>query len=73
MQTQSTALGRQTNPFGFTITASTNLTVVVQGCADLANPNWQSLQTLTLTNGAAYFNDPQSTFASKRFYRLSSP
>ncbi len=73
MQTQSATFGVRTNQFGFTITASTNLTVVVQGCADLSHPNWQPLQTLTLANKTAYFSDPQWTNAAGRFYRLSSP
>ena len=70
---QSATFGTHSTPFGFTITASTNLTVSVQECADLSNPDWQPLQTLTLTNCTAYFRDAQSSNAPRRFYRLSSP
>jgi hypothetical protein len=73
MQTQYGVFGMHTNEFGFNITASTNLTVVVQACTDLLNGNWRPVQTVTLTNAAAYFSDPQWTNYPGRFYRISSP
>ena len=33
-------LGVQTNGFGFTITGSSNLVIVVEACTNLANPIW---------------------------------
>jgi len=53
--------GVQSNAFGFTISWATNLSVVVQACTNLANPIWTPLQSLNLTNGLAYFSDPQWT------------
>jgi hypothetical protein len=57
--------------FGFTISWATNISVVVEGCANLAAPVWQPLQTNTLSSGTAYFSDPQWNTYPGRFYRLS--
>jgi hypothetical protein len=65
--------GVRTNQFGFNITAASDLTLVVQACTNLLNSVWQPLQTVTLTNGSAYFSDLQWTNYRARFYRLSSP
>jgi hypothetical protein len=65
--------GGQANPFGFTINGAYNLPVVVEACTNLANPNWQPMQTNTLTTGTAYFSDPQWTNYPSRFYHLRSP
>jgi hypothetical protein len=65
--------GVQTNSFGFTISWATNISVVVEACTDLANPDWQPVQTNSLTTGSAYFSDPQWTNYPGRFYRLRSP
>jgi hypothetical protein len=65
--------GVQTNRFGFTISWATNPSIVVEACTNLADPAWQSVQTNTLTEGTAYFNDPQWTNYPGRFYRLRSP
>jgi hypothetical protein len=37
--------GVETNQFGFTINWADGQSVVVEACADLANPNWQPVQT----------------------------
>ena len=47
------------NQFGFNVTGTTNIPVVVEGCTNLVNPVWTSLQTITLTNGSVYFTDAQ--------------
>jgi hypothetical protein len=65
--------GVQTNCFGFTISWATNISVVVEACTNLANPDWQPVQTNTLTTGSAYFSDPQWMNYPNRFYRLRSP
>lgn len=61
------------NQLGFTITGTTNLTVVVEACTDLGNPVWSPLGTNILTGGSAYFSDGQWTNYASRFYRLQSP
>ncbi len=46
---------------------------MVDACANLASPAWTPLQALKLTNGLFYFNDPQWTNYSGRYYRIRSP
>jgi hypothetical protein len=65
--------GVQPNGFGFTISWATNIPVVVEACTNLTNPVWQPVQTNALTDGSAYFSDPQWTNYPGRFYRLRSP
>jgi hypothetical protein len=65
--------GVQTNGFGFIISWATNISVVVEACADLANPTWTPVGTNTLTGGSCYFSDPDWTNYPGRFYRLRSP
>jgi hypothetical protein len=47
--------------------------VVVEACTNLANPDWQPVQTNLLATGSVYFSDPQWTNYPGRFYRLRSP
>jgi hypothetical protein len=70
---QDAYFGVRTNQFGFNITASSDLTLVVQACTNLSNSVWQPLQIVTLTNGSAYFSDLQWTNYKNRFYQFSSP
>jgi hypothetical protein len=77
-QTGDTSFGVQANQFGFNITGSINLVIIVEVCTNLANPVWSPLSTNTLntfigTNGTSYFSDPQWTNYPGRFYRLRSP
>ncbi|HTR42631.1 MAG TPA: leucine-rich repeat domain-containing protein [Pseudomonadales bacterium] len=65
--------GIQTNAFGFTISWATNIPVIVDACTNLSRPDWQPVQTNTLTAGTAYFSDSQWASYSARFYRLRSP
>jgi hypothetical protein len=73
VQTRGASLRVLTNGFGFTITGTPNIPVVVEACANLANPVWNPLQSLILINGSIYFSDPQWTNYPGRFYRLGSP
>ena len=68
------SMGVRTNRFGFNVTASSGgMVVVVEACADLANPVWAPVATNTLTSGASCFSDPQWTNYPGRYYRLRSP
>jgi hypothetical protein len=73
MQTAGINFGEQTNQFSFNISWASGQTVVVEACTNLSNPDWQPVQTNTLTTGSAYFSDPQWTNYPGRFYRLRSP
>jgi hypothetical protein len=63
----------RTNQFGFTILGASNLVVVVEASANLANSTWYPLATNTLTGGSSYFSDPQRTTYLSRFCRLGWP
>ncbi len=65
--------GVQNNHFGFNITNTAKIAVVVEACTNLACPVWTPLQTVTLTNGSFHFSDPQWTNYSARFYGLGFP
>jgi hypothetical protein len=73
IQARGADFGIRSNQFGFNITGTTNIPIVVEACANLANPVWTPLQTLTLTNGLFYFSEPVQTNSSGRYYRISSP
>jgi hypothetical protein len=65
--------GVHTNAFGFLITGTSNLVVVVVASADPAAAAWLPLSTNTLTAGSSYFSDPNWTKYPARFYRLRWP
>jgi hypothetical protein len=73
IQASGENFGVQSNRFGFNITGTTNIHIVVEACTNLASPVWTRLETLTLTNGLFYFSDPQWTDYPGRYYRISSP
>ena len=63
----------QSNKVSFNIYGDTNVVVIVEACTNLSNPDWQPVQTNTLTSGTSYFSDQQWTNYPGRFYRLRSP
>jgi hypothetical protein len=65
--------GAKSNQFGFDIAGTANIPIAVEACTNLANPVWIPLQSLTLTNGLFYFNEPFQANSSGRYYRISSP
>ncbi len=65
--------GVRTNRFGFTISGSTNIPLVVEASVNPAGPGWVLLQSGTLTNGSIYFAEQGWTNYSSRYYRLRSP
>jgi hypothetical protein len=76
--TSDPSFGVRANQFGFNITGSSNLVIVVETATNLANGIWIPLETNTLntfvgTNGTSYFSDPQWTNYPSRFYRFRSP
>jgi hypothetical protein len=73
IQTSDTSFGLRTNQFGFTITGTANIPIVVEANTELAMASWTPLQTCTLTNGSIYFSDPAWTNYPARFYRLRWP
>jgi hypothetical protein len=73
MQTTNGNFGVQNNQFGFNITGTTNIPIVVEGCTNLANATWTTLQSCLVTNGNIYFSDPHYSEFPSRLYRIRSP
>ena len=72
-QAGDASFGVRTNRFGFKITGTTNIPIVLEACTNLASANWTPLQTCCVTNGSIYFSDSKWTHYPGRFYRLRSP
>jgi hypothetical protein len=77
-QTGDDSFGVLNNQFGFNITGSSNLVIVVEAATNLSSAVWSPVSTNTLntftgTNGSSYFSDPQWTNFPGRFYRFRSP
>jgi hypothetical protein len=68
---QSSSVGP--SGFGFNITGTADIPIVVEAATSPANATWVPLQTLNLTNGAFNFIDPNWTNYPTRFYRIRSP
>jgi hypothetical protein len=67
------SFGVHNNQFGFNLTGTPNIPIVVEACTNLANPQWTSLLTCNVTNGSIYFSDPMWTNFPTRIYRIRSP
>jgi hypothetical protein len=72
-QTSDGSFGVGTFGFGFNITGTANIPVVVEATSNLSSATWSVLQSGALTNGSIYFNDCQWTNYPSRFYRIRSP
>jgi hypothetical protein len=73
IQTGDFGFGVRNNQFGFDVTGTTNIPIVVEACTALASSGWIPLQTLKLTNGSFHYSEPFQANSSGRFYRISSP
>jgi hypothetical protein len=73
MQTTGPSFGVRTNRFGFAITGTSNLVIVLEASTDLADAIWLPLSTNILTGGSSYFSDPDRANHPTRFYRLRPP
>ncbi|HVV72024.1 MAG TPA: leucine-rich repeat domain-containing protein, partial [Verrucomicrobiae bacterium] len=68
--TGDSSFGVKTNQFGFNLTGTYGLPVVVEAATSLQNPVWLPVQTNTLADSPIYFTDPNWTNFLSRFYRL---
>jgi hypothetical protein len=73
IQTGDGSFGLSNNQFGFNITGTSYIPIVLEASTNLASPIWTPLLTVTLTNGLFYFSEPFQTNNSGRYYRISSP
>jgi len=67
------SLGVSANAFGFSITGTADIPIVLEACTNLGAPVWQTLQSGTLTNGSLYFSDTNWTNSPVRIYRVRTP
>jgi hypothetical protein len=65
--------GLRSNRFGFDITGTADIPIVVEACSDMTSASWAALQICALTNGSIHFGDPQWANYPARFYRIRSP
>jgi len=72
-QTSGPSFGVRTNRFGFNITGTANIPIVVEASTNLTAATWVPLQSSMLTNGLIYFSDPAWTNYPTRVYRIRSP
>ena len=72
-QTTGPTFGVQNNQFGFTVTGTTNIPILLEAATDLVSSSWTPLLNGTLTNGSIYFTDADWTNHQQRFYRIRSP
>jgi hypothetical protein len=72
-QTNDPSFGVRQGQFGFNITGTPDIPLVVEATTNLAAQSWVPLQSCTLTNGLIYFGDSQWTNYSGRLYRIRSP
>jgi hypothetical protein len=73
IQTSSPDFGVVANQFGFTITGTKDIPIVVEASAAVPSTAWVPLQTCTLTNGSLHFSDPTWRNYPTRLYRIRSP
>jgi hypothetical protein len=65
--------GVRQSHFGFNITGTPDIPIVVEATTNLDAQSWVPLQSCTLTNGLIYFSDAQWRNYSGRLYRIRSP
>jgi hypothetical protein len=73
IQTAGASFGIRTNRFGFNITGTSGLTVIVEASTNPINSAWIPVATNTIAGGSSYFNDSKWTNYPSRFYRFRSP
>ncbi len=73
MQTGNGNFGVRNNQFGFDISGTPAIPIVVQASTNLANPVWTPLTNVTLTNGLFHFSEPAQPNTPNRYYRIASP
>ena len=73
LQAEDTSFGTLTNGFGFTITGTADIPIVLEACMNLTRGHWETVQSLSLTNGSVYFRDSSCQSYPACFYRIRSP
>jgi hypothetical protein len=69
-QVNDGSFGFSGGQFGFNITGTPDIPIVVWACSDLSTGDWAPVQTCKVTNGKIYFSDTQSSESPARLYRI---
>jgi hypothetical protein len=72
MQTGGGEFGVRGNQFGFNLTGTPNIPVVIETATNLASPAWTPLLSTTITNGSIFFGEALQ-HNEGRYYRIRSP
>ena len=70
---QDPEFGLKNGFFGFNITGTPDIMVVVESTTNLAHGSWVPVRTNALTGGTSYFADPASLTNTRAFYRFRTP
>lgn len=73
IQTSDGGFGVRPSGFGFNLTGTPDIPVVIEAGINPSVESWTLLQSCTLTNGLLYVSDPRWTNYASRFYRVRSP
>ena len=72
-QTSDGNFGVRQSRFGFNISGTADIPLVVEATTNVAAQSWLPLQSCTLTNGLIYFSDAEWMNYPSRVYRIRSP
>jgi hypothetical protein len=72
-QTRDATFGVRQNRFGFNVTGTADIPLVIEASTEVVAESWVPLESCTLTNGLIYFSDSQWTNYPSRFCRIRSP
>jgi hypothetical protein len=73
IQTTDPGFGVHSDGFGFSISGTTDIPLVVEASPVLTATNWLRIHSCTLTGGIVHFRDADWTDYAARFYRLCAP
>jgi hypothetical protein len=73
IQASGPSFGVRSNSFGFQITGTTNIPIVVAASVGLGGASWTPVLACSITNGSIYFRDTSWTNYSGRYYRVQQP
>ncbi len=71
--TQDSTFGVRDGRFGFAVSGTPDIPVVVECCGDLRQPVWRAVESGFLTNGQFHFREIAPRGGENRFYRVRWP
>lgn len=73
IQANDPSFGISNQMFGFNITGTTNISFVLEICTNLSSHEWVPLQSVRLTKGSLFIDQPLLTNGSGCLFRIRSP